>query len=104
MVPYHGGRRWGVSAALIALLMVLPACSRISPDAALIVSQPNMDPMRPATPYSVALRCIHDLIGTAGGPPITLTIGSVPDSTGRITPGLRDMITSAVADVTIGQP
>lgn len=96
------GRRGGRRAVLLAGMMAVSACSSVSPDTVLVAAQPAVLPQRPLTPYSDALRCIHDQLVTAPTKPITLTVGEIPDATGRITPGLRDMITSAIADVASG--
>lgn len=110
--PHPPGRRrrpaWRsrariLSAAAISLLIALQGCGRVPPEAALVAAQPATDPVRPNTPYTQALRCIRDQLGIGARPPTTLTVGSVPDATGRITPGLRDMIMSAISDVTMGQ-
>jgi hypothetical protein len=68
--------------------------------------QPSTDAMRPSTSYTSALACIRGLINergqAPGGKPITVTVGFMPDTTGRLLPGLRDMVTSATSDVVTG--
>jgi curli biogenesis system outer membrane secretion channel CsgG len=90
------------STAAVGTLLALSACGQVTPETVLVAAQPAADPVRPLTPYSEALRCINQQIRTATGHAVTLTVGSVPDATGRITPGLRDMVTSAAAEVTAG--
>lgn len=91
------------AAALIAALLVLAGCQAVPPEAALVAAQPRTDPARPGTPYSDALGCLRDQLAAAPGPVSTVTIGTVPDATGRITPGLRDMVASAIADIAGGR-
>lgn len=90
------------TAAMIGTFLALSACGRTTPETALVAAQPAADPVRPLTPYSDALSCINNQLRAVPGRPVTLTVGSVPDATGRITPGLRDMITSAAAEVAAG--
>jgi hypothetical protein len=96
---------------LLALALALAGCDRLDADAAMVAAQPARMPVRAATPFSGALACVNRLL-IAQAPParvdqwpeqlqtVPVSVGIVPDATGRINPGLRDMITTALATVT----
>ena len=90
-------------AVIVAAVLALSACAVVTPETALVAAQPAADPVRPLTPYSDALRCINEQLRNVPGKSVTLSVGSVPDATGRITPGLRDMVTTAAAEVAAGR-
>jgi len=93
-----------VPGAVAAISISLAGCSSFSDG--LLTWQPSTDAMRPSTSYTSALACLRGLINergpAPGGKPITVTVGFMPDTTGRLLPGLRDMVTSATSDVVSG--
>lgn len=88
----------------IACLLVsaLAACAEVAPDAGLVAAQPAADPVRQVTPYSGALACLRRQVAAMEGRSQFITVGLIPDATGRITPGTRDMVSAAVVSATNG--
>ncbi|SFL13130.1 DUF4384 domain-containing protein [Falsiroseomonas stagni] len=88
--------------ACVALATVaLAGCLEVPAGAGLVASQPGQLPVRPATPFSDSLRCLDTLLGvqrTQGSQfrRAEVSVGLIPDATGRLNPGLRDMLISAV--------
>lgn len=86
-----------------SLAPALAACAQVPPETGLIAAQPATDPARQATSYSGALACLRrQLAAGAGGRSQFITVGLIPDATGRITPGIRDMVSAAVVSATNG--
>lgn len=84
------------------LAPVLGACAQVSPNAGLVAAQPATDPAREITPYSGALACLRGQLATVPGQSQFISVGLIPDATGRITPGIRDMVSAAVVSATNG--
>lgn len=101
-----------ISVAL-ALPVVLSACGTVEPEAAMVAAQPARMPIRPVTALSGSLACVSRLLqaqspaaafGTAWPASmrnVVISVGLVPDATGRLNPGLRDMIATAIASTTM---
>ena len=75
---------------------LLAACAQLSPGTGLDAARPGADPAQQGTPYSGVLACLRRQLSVAKGPSQFVTVGLVPDATGRITPGIRDMVSAAV--------
>jgi curli biogenesis system outer membrane secretion channel CsgG len=80
---------------------MLAACAQPSADG-LAAAQPTTDAVRQATRYSGALACLRQHLAKAKGHSQFVTVGLIPDATGRITPGIRDMVSAAVVSATQG--
>lgn len=90
------------AAACLLAPALLAACAQLSPEGGLAAAQPSADPARQATPYSGALACLRRQLAAARGRSTFVTVGLIPDATGRITPGIRDMVSAAVVTATEG--
>lgn len=95
--------------ALLAAATLLPAgiAGCAAPDArtGAAAAQPLAPPGRASTPYTHALACLNQQLRVRE---ITLTqpqrtrlgAGTMPDATGKVSPGLRDMVTHAMFEAT----
>ena len=95
--------RGGLAASILALLTV----SACAPDArtGAAAGQPVSPPGRSSTPYTEALTCLNEQLLARQlllQNPTRLGAGTLPDATGRISPGLRDMVTTAMVRATRG--
>ena len=88
--------------AACSLVPALAACAQLSPQTGLVAGQPAADPARQTTPYSGALACLRRQLAAVKGRSQFITVGLIPDATGRITPGIRDMVSAAVVGATNG--
>lgn len=85
------------------LAPALAGCATVPPEAGLVAAQPATDPARQVTPYSGALACLRrQLVAVAAERSQFITVGLIPDATGRITPGTRDTVSAAVVAATNG--
>ena len=89
-------------AALLALLLFSSACASVDPRTGLAMSQAISPPGRALTPYTEALACLDQLMASQprGAHRQAISVGLTPDATGRISPGLRDMITATLVRAT----
>lgn len=85
-----------------ALAPALAACAQVSPDAGLAAARPTAGPARQTTPYSEPLVCLRRRLAGVKGEAQFISVGMIPDATGRITPGARDMVSAAVVAATGG--
>jgi len=83
-------------ACSLAPLLAMAACAGVPPGAGLVAAQPATDPARQVTPYSGALACLRQQVAAVEGQSQFVTVGLIPDATGRITPGTRDMVSAAL--------
>lgn len=87
------------------LLPCLSACTPPDPRTGAAMGQPVSPPGRSATPYTEALNCMTELLSArqlVAQTPVRLGAGTLPDATGRVSPGLRDMVTTAMVRATRG--
>src|SRR5690348_15706914 len=83
-------------------LTILADCAQLSSDDGLAAAQPTTEAVRQATRYSGGLACVRRHLAKAKGHSQFVTVGLIPDATGRITPGIRDMVSAAVVAATQG--
>jgi hypothetical protein len=91
-----------VGCCLLALLVILTACGKLSPQDGLAAAQPTTEAVRQATHYSGALACLGRHLAKAKGHSQFVTVGLIPDATQRITPGIRENVSAAVVAATHG--
>jgi hypothetical protein len=96
---------WSVSAnnrlwAALALAIALAGC-RPNPDATPVASQPSNAPIRNLTSFSEALRCMDQLFVAHGKNGFVITSTGIPDSTGKLSLGVRDMLITAISRMSI---
>ena len=76
-------------------LLSLSACQR--PETAHIAAQPQTAPVRTITSFDEPLRCMDDLFLTQGKKDIYITSAGVPDATGQIAAGTKEMLITSIA-------
>ncbi|MEM0986169.1 MAG: DUF4384 domain-containing protein [Pseudomonadota bacterium] len=82
--------------ALLASAAMLAGCAA-SPDTVYRAAEPKAQPVAANTNFSDALTCMDDMLYAYGIRDIRLTTNGIPDSTGEIQVGTRDMFISAVS-------
>lgn len=82
----------GVVAALAG---VLAACT--PPEQAYVEQQPQTRAQRTQTTFSQAIECMDKLLLAHGRRDITITTAGIPDQTGQIQTGTKEMLISAVS-------
>ncbi|MBC7951076.1 MAG: DUF4384 domain-containing protein [Rhodospirillaceae bacterium] len=84
--------------ALAALLSVgLVTSCMTPPEKAMVAKQPSTAPARTVSSFSEALRCMDDLLWTHGKRDIYITSNGIPDETGRLLGGTKEMVITSVS-------
>lgn len=81
--------------ALLALTVGLAGCA-MSPEQIYQTAIPKAPAQRTVTPASAVLSCMDDLFYSYGVRDIRISTTGIPDATGEITAGTRDMLIAAV--------
>lgn len=81
---------------LAALAVLLAACST-RPELATVAAQPSTAPVRNIGSFNEALRCMDDMFLAQGKRDIYITTAGIPDATGLIAAGTKEMFISAVS-------
>jgi curli biogenesis system outer membrane secretion channel CsgG len=84
-------------AALIGALAILPACKTTNPEAAAVVAQPDTPVVKNITSFSNSLRCMDQLFLDYGKRGIVITSDGLPDATGTINAGTKDMMITTLS-------
>ena len=85
------------------LLGLLAACGPVDPRTGQADAMPIAPPSRSSTVYTDSLSCLDQLMVSASPMQQTLRtigVGVLPDATGKVSPGLRDMVTTALVRAT----
>lgn len=85
--------RWLVGALL------LTGCA--APEDAPVISRPKTLPVRNFTSFSPALTCMDNLFARFGVNGIIITSAGLPDATGEIRTGTKDMLISAISEMSV---
>jgi len=87
-----------VKTACICLLslLILVACSPISPNLAQRSAQPKVPPARNFTSFSASLRCMDDLLLGAKRSRVLISSTGLPDRTKKLNVGTDDMLLNAI--------
>jgi len=86
---------------LASLALGLSACATPPPETASVVVQTKTPPVRNITSFSAALRCMDDLFLSNGYRNIIITSAGIPDATGEISTGTREMLISAISRMSV---
>jgi curli biogenesis system outer membrane secretion channel CsgG len=89
-------RRWRPQRACLALLLGLMGCQP-NPETAHIAAQPQTAPVRTITSFNDALRCMDELFLAQGKKDIYITSAGIPDATGLVAAGTKEMLITAIA-------
>ncbi len=84
-------------ATLLALLLLCGCAAR--PDTAFDAAQPSTAPVRNIGNFNEALRCMDDMFWRQGVRDIYITTAGIPDATGLISAGTKEMFISAVSQM-----
>jgi peptidoglycan hydrolase-like protein with peptidoglycan-binding domain/curli biogenesis system outer membrane secretion channel CsgG len=84
---------------LAGALMLLAGCA--SPEDAPVISRPKTMPVRNFTSFSPALTCMDNLFARFGVNGIIITSAGLPDATGEISTGTKDMLISAISAMSV---
>jgi curli biogenesis system outer membrane secretion channel CsgG len=80
----------------MAGLFSLGACQG-TPETAHLAAQPQTAPVRTITSFDEPLRCMDDLFLSQGKKDIYVTSAGVPDATGQIAAGTKEMLITSIA-------
>jgi curli biogenesis system outer membrane secretion channel CsgG len=86
-----------VAAACLLPLLGLAGCATVKPEMAQVVAQPKTPPVRNITSFSGALQCMDGLLANWGVRNVIITSSGIPDATGEISTGTREMLISAIS-------
>ncbi len=81
--------------AMVALLAV--AACQSTPETAQLAAQPRTAPVRTITSFDEPLRCMDNMFLTQGKRDIYITSAGIPDATGQIAVGTKEMLITAIA-------
>jgi curli biogenesis system outer membrane secretion channel CsgG len=84
----------GRAAVLVA---VLAASCTTPPEQAMVARQPSTAAARTVSNFSEGLRCMDDLLWQHGKRDVYITSNGVPDATGRLLGGTKEMLITAVS-------
>lgn len=82
-----------------AAVVLLAGCA--SPEDAPRVAQPKTVPVRNVTSFSESLRCMDRMFAQFGVHDIVITSAGLPDATGEISTGTKDMLISAISRMSV---
>jgi Domain of unknown function (DUF4384) len=81
---------------VLAAMLLLGACQQ-RPETALDAANPGTAPVRTISSFDEALRCMDDMFAAQGKHDIYITTAGIPDATGLIEAGTKEMFISAVS-------
>lgn len=85
----------------LASLIGLAGCATPPPSTAPTVTQAKTPPVRNITSFSNALNCMDDLFIKHGIRNVFITSAGIPDATGEISTGTREMLISAISRASV---
>lgn len=85
-----------VTRFLMLGLLALAGCAG-TPETAHLAAQPHTAPVRTITSFDEPLRCMDNLFLSLGKKDIYITSAGVPDATGQIAAGTKEMLITAIA-------
>jgi len=68
-----------------------------NPERAPVIQQPQTPPSRTITSFSDSLSCMDDLLRANGRRDIYITSAGIPDATGKVSAGTKEMLITAVS-------
>ena len=85
-----------ITCFLMLGLLALAGCAG-TPETAQLAAQPRTAPVRTITSFDEPLRCMDNLFLSLGKKDIYITSAGVPDATGQIAAGTKEMLITAIA-------
>ena len=88
-------------AGFLALTVGAAGCAFSPPEQATIAAQPKTLPVRNVTSFSASLRCMDDLFQRFGKTNYLITAQEIPDATGKVQTGTKEMLISAISQMSV---
>jgi curli biogenesis system outer membrane secretion channel CsgG len=95
-LPRPAPKRWRLPCACFGLALALAACQP-NPETAHVAAQPRTAPVRTITSFNDALRCMDELFLAQGKRDIYITSAGIPDATGMVAAGTKEMLITAIS-------
>jgi curli biogenesis system outer membrane secretion channel CsgG len=95
-LPRPAPGRWRIPYSCAAFALMLMGCQP-SPEMAHVAVQPQTAPVRTITSFNDALRCMDELFLAQGKKDIYITSAGIPDATGMVAAGTKEMLITAIA-------
>jgi curli biogenesis system outer membrane secretion channel CsgG len=89
--------RWLLLGAVWGGLAMLAGCQTTPVEEVPAIARPEARPVKNITGFSESLRCMDDLFGAFGIHNVVITSQGIPDATGEIQAGTKEMLISAVS-------
>lgn len=86
-----------ILAAGLAATLLATGCALPEPEKATVAVQPSNAPVRNITSFSEALRCMDGLFQRYNKSGFIITSKAIPDATGKLSLGSRDMLITAIS-------
>ena len=84
-------------ALLVSCLALLAQACVTAPEKAPVLRQPSNAPVRTISSFTEALRCMDTMLWNHGKQDVFITANGIPDATGRIAGGTKEMLITAVS-------
>ncbi len=90
-----------ISLAATALMLLVSACTSWKPETAYTTAQPATAPVRNITSFTPVLQCMDNLFQSFGVHDVVITSAGIPDATGEVEAGTKDMLISAISRMSV---
>ncbi|CAA7614602.1 Peptidoglycan-binding domain 1 protein [Candidatus Terasakiella magnetica] len=87
--------------ATAAVASLVASCAQPNPQTGTLAAAPKTPAAKVLTSFTPALRCMDDLFLAYGKRDIVLTTAGIPDSTGKVQTGTKEMLITAVSRMSI---
>ncbi len=94
-------RRSIKSAIAVCVAAATSACAFSDPQTAPVAAQPKSTAVRNITSFSESLKCMDNLYASFGVNNIVITSAGLPDETGNVRAGTKDMLISAISRMSV---
>lgn len=84
-------------AMIVGLAALAGSGCMANPERAPVIQQPQTPPSRTITSFSDSLSCMDDLLRANGRRDIYITSAGIPDATGKVSAGTKEMLITAVS-------
>ena len=95
-LPRAAPRRWRMRRLWLSLAVALVGCQP-HPETAHVAVEPRTAPVRTITSFNEALRCMDELFLAQGKKDIYITSAGIPDATGMVAAGTKEMLITAIS-------
>lgn len=91
------GRTLKALGGLAVLSALITGCGETNPEKGAIIAGPKTPAQKNITSFTAALRCMDQMYASYGIRDVIITSAGVPDATGKIQAGTKDMMISAIS-------